>query len=102
MYRVVIWDTGNVLVETDHLPSAKRVARHQGHNGKHNGKYYGPVARVDEPMRDGSPGYGVCYNPKFRVGKDDDFKPIPFVHKVIPGPRRCSHNLFRGCKFGCN
>lgn len=71
MYRVVLWDTNQVIFETSHLSSAKRIARNQGHTGEP----YPPIARVDEPMQDG-PGYGILYNPRFVVGKDDDFKPI--------------------------
>lgn len=102
MYRVVIWETNQVLMETPHLPSAKSVARNQGHTGTGNGKYYNPVACVDEPMQDGSPGYGCLYNPRFVVGKHDDFKPIPFVQQAQPGPRKCSHGLYNGCSYGCN
>lgn len=102
MYRVVIWDTDEVLDEFKHLPSAKRVARNQGHNGEVMGKWLCPRARVDGPMHDGSLGFGVEYNPKFRVGKDDNFQPVPYVKRVVPGPRKCMHGLFHGCKKGCN
>jgi len=87
MYRVVIWDTNEVLDEFEILATAKKVARHQGHNGEAHGKWFGPIARVDGPMHDGSPGFGVEYNPRFKVGADDDFKPIPYVKAVVPGPR---------------
>ena len=98
MYRVVIWDTGEILDEFEHLPSAKQVARNQGHDGEVMGKWLCPVARVDGPMRDGSEGYGVEYNPRFRVDKDEGFKPVPYVKRIIPGPRKCMHGLFGGCK----
>ncbi len=101
-YRVVIWDTDEILDEFESLVTAKRVARNRGHNGEPYGKWFGPIARVDGPMEDGSPGFGVEYNPSFRVGKDDDFKAIPYVKAVIPGPRKCMHGLYHGCKKGCN
>lgn len=102
MFRVVIWDTDEILDEFELLVTAKKIARHQGHNGKPYGKYLDPIARVDGPMRDGSDGYGVEYNPKFRVGRDEGFKPVTYVKRVIPGPRKCMHGLFHGCKKGCN
>lgn len=101
MYKVILWETGQTLFETDHLPSAKRIARNQGHTGKPHGKFYPPVARVDEKMQDGSPGYGTLYNPRFVVDKHDDFKPIPFIN-IEPGERKCHHGLYRGCRWGCN
>lgn len=100
MYKVIIWNTGQVLLETPHLASAKRIARNQGHTGEPYGKFYSPIARVDEPMVEGSPGYGVKYNPVFQVGKHDNFKPVPFVN-ITPGPRRCSHGHLTGCPKGC-
>lgn len=100
-YLVVLWDTGQILLETPHLPSAKRIARNQGHTGKPYGKFYPPVARVDELMQDGSPGYGVLYNPRFVIGKHDDFKPIAFIN-IKSGERKCSHGLYKGCEKGCN
>lgn len=102
MYRVVIWDTSEILDEFEHLASAKRVARNQGHNNLPHGKWYGSIARVDGPMHDGSSGFGVEYNPQFKVGQHDDFKPVPYVKRVVPGPRKCMHGLFHGCKKGCN
>lgn len=100
LYKVVLWDTGQVLLETTDLPGAKRLARNQGHTNKPHGKSYSPIARVDEPMQNG-PGYGVLYNPRFSVGKHDNFEPIPFID-IEPGERKCSHGLYKGCTKGCN
>lgn len=99
MYRVVIWNTDEILDEFEHLASAKRVARNQGHDGEVRGEWLCPVARVDGPMHDGSAGFGVEYNPRFRVGKDEDFKPIHYVKRIVPGPRKCMHGLSGGCKL---
>lgn len=78
-YRVVIWDTDEILDEFKLLATAKKVALNQGHDGEVMGKWLCPIARVDGLMHDGSEGYGVKYNPRFRVGKDEDFKSVPYV-----------------------
>lgn len=102
MYRVVIWNTNEVLDEFASLATAKRVARNRGHSGDGTDTQFSPIARVDGPMRDGSPGYGVEYNPRFYRGKHDDFKAVPYVKAVVPGPRKCSHGKWHGCPKGCN
>ncbi len=99
MYQVVIWKTNEILDEFELLATAKKIARNQGHDGEVMGQWLCPVARVDSPMRDGSPGYGVEYNPRFRVGKDEGFQSVPYVKQVIPGPRKCMHGLFCSCEI---
>ncbi len=91
MYRVVMWDTDEILDEFEDLDSAKRIARNQGHDSKPFGVWLCPLARVDGPMRHRPDGYGVEYNPSFRVDRDEDFKPVPYVKRM--------HGLFGGCKI---
>lgn len=64
MYYVTNWETEEVIGMTPFLKSAKKLARKQGHTGEVVGKWYPPVARVDEL---GPDGLGVVYNPRFRV-----------------------------------
>lgn len=82
MYRVVIWDTNEILDEFENLATAKKVARDCGHSGDGTDTQFSPIARVDGPMEDGSPGYGVECNPRFYRGKHDNFKAIPYVKAV--------------------
>lgn len=84
-YRVVRRGTPRlgtwpVLFETDHLPTAKRVARNQGHTGTIHRKSYLNVAVVKVHKPDNLMGqnyYELLYTPCFLIGKDDDFKPKP-------------------------
>lgn len=75
MYSIVNWDTNQTITKVAKLPAAKRLCRGLGYIGQGNGAWYAPVARVcDED--------GHCvYNPKFKVGKDDNFVPTPIVQK---------------------
>lgn len=88
MYNIVNWDTNEIIAKVSKLSTAKRLCRNQGHTGQSNGAYYAPVARAQDDN-------GFCvYNPKFRVGKDDNFQPTPIVHKSDGQPRPMRQ---RGC-----
>lgn len=61
MYYIVSWDHGDIIDKTSKLSVGKRLTRKLGHTGQHNGKYYAPVARLQDEN-------GNCvYNPIFRV-----------------------------------
>lgn len=76
MFKVINWDTNAVIVEFAALSDAKKVCRNQGHTGETDywKVSYFPVARVNDEN-------GCVYNPVFKVGKDDNFKKIPFVNR---------------------
>ena len=60
-YRVVRWETDEIITEVTSLKSAKKRCREMGHTDEHNGKWYLPIARVDNNA-------GECvYNPRFKV-----------------------------------
>lgn len=61
VFKVISWDTDEVLTEVTDLAIAKKHCRSMGHTGEHNGKWFMPVARVQNDK-------GECvYNPRFRV-----------------------------------
>jgi hypothetical protein len=60
-YRIIDWDTGEVLGEETNIASAKKVCRKFGHQDDHNNKWYLPVAYVEDA--DGN----CIYNPRFKV-----------------------------------
>jgi len=62
MYRIINWDTGEVISEWKALPTAKRYCRGEGHTGEGNGVWFNPVAWVAD--EDGN----CVYNPRFQVG----------------------------------
>jgi len=76
-YYVTNWDTRAIIAETTNESGAKRLARQAGHNGyTDNGTEYEPAAFVAVDID----GMRCCYyNPKFRVGKDDNYKATPLV-----------------------
>ncbi len=62
MFKVMNWDTREVMYEFKKLATAKRYAKRAGHIGKGNGSYYSPVAYVEDDN-------GFCvYNPRFSIG----------------------------------
>lgn len=72
MYKIINWNTNEVIAEIASLSAAKRVCRKLGHTSKAWGKHYPPIAYVAD---DG----GLVYNPRFSVGKHDDFKAVPIL-----------------------
>lgn len=65
-YKIINWDTGGTIAEVMNLDIAKKHCRKMGHTGEHNGKWYLPVAFVQDPA-------GECvYNPRFKVGKEQE------------------------------
>ena len=61
MYKVMNWDTREVMYEFEKLATARRYAKGAGHIGKGNGSYFSPVAYVEDEN-----GYCV-YNPRFSM-----------------------------------
>ena len=60
-YKVKNWDTDETITEVMTLATAKKHCRAMGHTQKHNGKWYLPVAYVEDKN-------GCCvYNPRFKV-----------------------------------
>jgi len=68
MFKVVLWDTDQVVEEYQFLRDARRHARRLGH-GPYNQftTSYPPVARVDDEE-------GVVYNPRFPYLAGDALK----------------------------
>ena len=90
MYHITRWDDNTVIASIEEINAAKRITRSQGHNGDHNGKWFCPIAYLADD--DGF----LVYNPRFRVGKDDDFRAIPLVVQT----QRCIHAYAHGfCPF---
>lgn len=77
-YRVEIWETKEIILSTNNLSLAKRIARKQGHTREIHRKLYMPIARVGrhKPCNlMGQKYYELFYTPRFLIGKDDNFKP---------------------------
>ncbi len=61
MFKVINWDSHEVMHEFKKLATARCYAKGAGHIGKGNGSYYSPVAYVEDE-------HGFCvYNPRFSM-----------------------------------
>ena len=67
-YKVILWETQEVIREFDNLSSAKRFCRKQGADKNlisGNMKYYAPLAFAGDEKTN------LIYNPRFKIPAED-------------------------------
>jgi hypothetical protein len=60
VFYVRDWDSNRTLDRTYSLEQARRLCRDKGHTGDHNGKWYLPIAYVENELGE------IVYNPQFK------------------------------------